>query len=67
MNMDGLVVAIPNNAANLQLPDPMLRDYYRDEEQRIYWVDGVVAIGISIKILFSSSSFAFKMSNLSFV
>lgn len=39
MNMDGLVVAIPNNAANLQLPDPMLRDYYRDEEQRVYWVD----------------------------
>ena len=37
--MENLVVAIPNNAANLQLPDPMLRDYYRDEEQRVYWVD----------------------------
>ena len=37
--MENLAVVIPNNAANLQLPDPMLRDYYRDEEQRVYWVD----------------------------
>ena len=40
--MENLAVVIPNNAANLQLPDPMLRDYYRDEEQRIYWVDGEI-------------------------
>lgn len=30
--MENLAVVIPNNAANLQLPDPVLRDYYRDEE-----------------------------------
>ena len=30
--MENLVVAIPQNAANLQLPDPTLLDYYRDEE-----------------------------------
>lgn len=40
--MENLAVVIPNNAANLQLPDPVLRDYYRDEEQRIYWVDGEI-------------------------
>ena len=31
--------------ANLQLPDPSLRDYYRDEEQRIYWVDREINVG----------------------
>lgn len=40
--MENLVVAIPQNAANLQLPDPTLLDYYRDEEQRIFWVDGEI-------------------------
>lgn len=40
--MENLVVAIPQNAANLQLPDPTLLDYYRDEEQRIFWVDSEI-------------------------
>lgn len=40
--MENVVVAIPQNAANLQLPDPTLLDYYRDEEQRIFWVDGEI-------------------------
>lgn len=40
--MENLVVAIPQNVANLQLPDPTLLDYYRDEEQRIFWVDGEI-------------------------
>ena len=40
--MENLVVAIPQNAANLQLPDPTLLDYYRDEEQKIFWVDGEI-------------------------
>ena len=40
--MENVVVAIPHNAANLQLPDPTLLDYYRDEEQRFFWVDGEI-------------------------
>lgn len=40
--MPELQIAIPQNAANLQLPDPTLLDYYRDEEQRIFWVDGEI-------------------------
>lgn len=37
-----ILEGISTSTANLQLPDPCLRDYYRDEEQRIYWVDGEV-------------------------
>ena len=37
-----LLEGISPSTANLQLPDPCLRDYYRDEEQRIYWVDGEI-------------------------
>ena len=40
--MPELQIAIPQSAANLQLPDPTLLDYYRDEEQRIFWVDGEI-------------------------
>lgn len=31
-----LLVGIPEATANLQLPDPALRDYYLDEEDRVY-------------------------------
>jgi ATP-dependent Clp protease protease subunit len=34
-----LLVGISESTANLQLPDPTLRDYYRDEQDRIFWVD----------------------------
>ena len=37
--LQDLLIGIPEDIANLQLPDPDLRDYYRYEEQRIYWVD----------------------------
>ena len=38
-----LLVGIPQNVANLQLPDPNLRDYYCDEEDRIFWLDSEVS------------------------
>lgn len=37
--LNGILVGIPETMANLQLPDPNLRDYYRDEQNRIFWVD----------------------------
>ena len=40
--LDGILVGIPESTANLQLPDPQLRDYYRDEENRIFWLDSEI-------------------------
>ena len=37
--LTNLLVGIPAGTENLKLPDPILRDYYRDEENRIYWLD----------------------------
>lgn len=39
---DNLLIGIPEQVANMQLPDPDLRDYYRDQEDRIFWLDGDV-------------------------
>ncbi len=33
------LLGVPDKIANLQLPDPVLRDYYRDEEDRTFWLD----------------------------
>ena len=37
--MNGLLIGVPESVANLQLPDPVLRDFYRDESDRVYWLD----------------------------
>ena len=37
--LQDFLIGMPEGIANLQLPDPCLRDYYRYEEERIYWVD----------------------------
>lgn len=37
--MSNLLVGIPESVANLQLPDPDLRNIYLDEEDRIYRLD----------------------------
>lgn len=37
-----ILAEVPESIANLQLPDPELRDYYRDEQDRIFWVDGAI-------------------------
>jgi ATP-dependent Clp protease protease subunit len=41
--LDEILVGMPSEVANLQLPDPNLRDYYRDEKDRIFWLDDSVA------------------------
>lgn len=40
--MDGVLVGIPDDIVNLQLPNPNLRDYYRDEQDRIFWLSDSV-------------------------
>ena len=37
--LSNVLVGIPESTANLQLPSPSLRDFYRDEQDRIYWLD----------------------------
>lgn len=37
--MENLLVGIPETVANLQLPDPVLRGMYLDEQDRIYRLD----------------------------
>ena len=37
--LNGVLVGISESTANMQLPDPNLRDYYRDEQDRIFWLD----------------------------
>ena len=39
MNMDDLVVAIPKSIENMQLPSPDLVAYYRDVEERVFYID----------------------------
>ena len=41
--LNGILVGVPDDIANMQLPNPDLRDYYRDEEDRIFWLDDAVS------------------------
>lgn len=43
--LNGILLGVPESVANLQLPDPQLRDFYRDEEERIFWLDTEVDAG----------------------
>ena len=36
--LDNVLLSIPTSVANLQLPDPDLRDFYQDEQDRVFWV-----------------------------
>ena len=40
--LNGILVGVPESTANLQLPDPDLRNYYRDEEDRIFWLNDTI-------------------------
>lgn len=40
--LNDVLVGVAEPIANLQLPDPNLRDYYRDEEDRIFWIDSEI-------------------------
>lgn len=36
--LENVLLSIPTSVANLQLPDPDLRDFYQDEQDRVFWV-----------------------------
>lgn len=40
--LENVLLSIPTSVANLQLPDPDLRNYYQDEQDRVFWVDGEI-------------------------
>lgn len=40
--LENVLLSIPQSIANMQLPDPDLRNYYQDEQDRIFWVDGEI-------------------------
>ena len=37
--IDAVLNGVSASVANMQLPDPDLRDYYRDEQNRVFWID----------------------------
>lgn len=41
-NLHELTIGIPDDIATLQLPSPYLRDHYREEQERIYYVDSQI-------------------------
>lgn len=46
MDMNSMLVAIPESIENLQLPNPDLLTYYQDEKDRILWIEGEIGDGI---------------------
>ena len=46
MNVNGMIVAIPESVENLQLPNPDLLTYYKDEKDRVLWIEGEIGDGL---------------------
>lgn len=44
--LENILVGVEEDIANLQLPSPQLRDYYRDEQERVFWVDDQIDSGL---------------------
>lgn len=42
--LSNILFGVDEGVANLQLPDPTLRDYYRDEADRVFWIDSEVNV-----------------------
>ena len=40
--LGNVLISIPDSIANLQLPDPDLRNFYQDEQDRVFWVSGEI-------------------------
>ena len=41
-----MLVAIPEAVENLQLPNPDLLTYYKDEQDRVLWIEGEIGDGL---------------------
>lgn len=44
--MNKMLVAIPESVENLQLPNPDLLTYYKDEQDRALWIEGEIGDGL---------------------
>lgn len=44
--LENMLVAIPESIENMQLPNPDLLTYYKDEKDRILWVEGEIGDGL---------------------
>ena len=43
MELDNnILIGVSEGIANMQLPDPNLRNYYRDEEDRVFWLSDTI-------------------------
>ena len=40
--LENVLVGVTDYVANMQLPDPNLRNFYRDEDDRIFWLNVAV-------------------------
>ena len=52
--LENVLLSIPDSVANLQLPDPELRNHYLDEQERVYWLDSQIddsTLGLSKYII----------------
>ena len=45
-NVNGMLVAIPESVENMQLPNPELLTYYKDEKDRVLWIEGEINDGL---------------------
>ena len=46
MNLNGMLIAVPESVENLQLPNPDLLTYYKDEQDRVFWIEGEIDDGL---------------------
>ena len=46
VDMNSMLVAIPETVENLQLPNPDLLTYYQDEKDRVLWIEGEINDGL---------------------
>ena len=44
--LENMLVAIPESVENMQLPNPDLLTYYKDEKNRVLWVEGEINDGL---------------------
>lgn len=45
-DINGMLLAIPEAIENLQLPNPDLLTYYKDENDRVFWIEGEINDGL---------------------
>ena len=46
IDMNKMLLAIPESVENLQLPNPDLLTYYKDEKDRVLWIEGEIDDGL---------------------